>query len=316
MKPRLIATSLLLAVAFFGLVLASPSRFATVSATFGGSGTFTQHTFQNTPYLLYVPSTLPVDRPATVLIAIHGMGADPESFASGLVSAAEQNGWVMLVPHIPYGDWTQTDQLRGEEKKEMAWLNSLLEALPNESGLSLADKAVLYGFSRGGQLAHRFALAYPQRVMAAAIMSPGTYTLPISSSFAYDNQAPLEFPVGVSDSASVCGRSFDAEAVRHIPFWIGVGAKDNVPGDVPRQWDKYLGNTRVDRARSFAATLSSIGASVNLTLFPGLGHAESEDSRGQAMAFLSSHDEPAEVAAALGIDVAELADAGTGVPAN
>ncbi len=250
------------------------------------SGVFTPQQFDGVPYLLYVPSGISSEHPSTVLVAVHGMGADPESFSSDLVAQAERNHWVMVVPDLPYGDWTQADALKSEEKKQMAWLNSLLASLPDRTGLSLKEKALFYGFSRGAQLSHRFALAYPQRVLAAAIMSPGTYTLPVEHSAAYNNHAPLDFPVGVNDISNYCGKSFNAKAVAGIPFWVGVGEKDNSPGDVPRMWDQYIGMTRVDRARSFAASLKDLGADVELTVFPGLGHAESTDTRTSAVDFL------------------------------
>lgn len=288
-KLRMIAASLLLALAAFGLGQFVPGDAGSARPSLA-SGVFSPHEFDGASYLLYVPSTVPTDRLSSVFVVLHGMGADPEGFAAGLVADAERNGWVMVVPHLPYGDWTNAESLKSEEKKQMAWLNALLVLLPEKTGIPVRDRALLYGFSRGAQLAHRFALAYPQRVMAAAIMSPGTYTLPVEHSAAYDNHAPLNFPVGVNDIDSYCGRSFNPFAVKEIPFWVGVGEQDNSPGDVPRMWDRYLGTTRVERARSFASSLSELGADVEMNVFPGLGHAESLDSRGSAVAFLREHE--------------------------
>ncbi|HEX9017259.1 MAG TPA: alpha/beta fold hydrolase [Chloroflexota bacterium] len=312
-RLRVIAVSLAFALAALGAWYLGPASVENTRPSLA-SGIFTTHHFEDASYLLYVPPNLPADRPATILIALHGMGAQPESFGGGLISAADRNGWVLVVPHLPYGDWTQPDPLKAEEKKLMSWLNALVGALPDETGLALDDRVFLYGFSRGAQLAHRFALAYPQRVAAAAIMSPGTYTLPVEHSAAYDNHAALNFPVGVNDIDSYCGRSFDAQAVRRIPFWIGVGEKDNVPGDVPRQWDHYLGSTRVERARSFAASLEALGGSVYLTVFPGLAHAESVESRASAVAFLEASDRALAPARSFddgdvtNIDVGQIAD--------
>lgn len=309
-RLRVIAASLVLTIAALSIWYLWPANGESARPSLA-SDIFTSHQFEDASYLLYIPSSLPADRPATVLIAIHGMGAQPESFGSGLVSAADKNGWVLVIPHLPYGDWTQSDQLKAEEKKLMSWLNALIGSLPDETGLPLGEKVLLYGFSRGGQLAHRFALAYPQRVMAAAIMSPGTYTLPVVRNAAYDDRAPLNFPVGVNDIDNYCGRAFDAAAVEQIPFWIGVGEKDNTPGDLPRQWDRYLGSTRIERARSFAASLSTLGASVELTIFPGLGHAESIDSRASATDFLASRYRAAETAGPTGDDAGGNIDLGT-----
>jgi dienelactone hydrolase len=293
-RLRILSASFVLVVALLAGWL-SPAGSGSVPHSLA-TGVFTQHTFQDATYLLYVPPNLPADRPVTALVAIHGVGAQPESFATGLVDTADRYGWVLVVPHLPYGDCLQPDVVKAEEKKFMAWLDGLIPVLPDETSLQLREQVLIYGFSRGGQLAHRFALAYPSRVVAAAIMSPGSYTLPMESSAAFDNHAPLTFPVGVSDIGNYCGRSFDVEAVKKIPFWIGVGDKDTAPSDVPRLWDKYLGTTRLERARKFASLLSGVGAQVQLNVFPGLGHAESAETRGSAMAFLRASE-----LAALGI---------------
>lgn len=74
----------------------------------------------------------------------------------------------------------------------------------------IRDRApiLLYGFSRGGQTAHRLALIYPADVKAAALMSAGTYTLPATST----GNASLPFPFGIADLERYTGKPFDAKA--------------------------------------------------------------------------------------------------------
>lgn len=301
-RLRLLASSVILAVAVLGLAQLLPGD--TRPASLGQArGVFTPHEFEGVRYFLYAPSSLSTATPNTVFVAAHGMGAEADGFASGLRADAERNGWLMVVPQLPYGDWTQPEALKVEEKRQMAWLVSLLSALPEETGLPVRKKALLYGFSRGAQLSHRFALAYPHMVLAAAIMAPGTYTLPLKDSDAYGSQAPLDFPVGVNDIDKYCGKTFDAGAVKEVPFWVGVGERDDSPGDVPRMWDRYLGKTRVERAQSFAASLKTLDADVELTVFPGLGHEETVESRALAMAFLREHELERTVPAAPGDDL-------------
>jgi hypothetical protein len=117
-------------------------------------------------------------------------------------------------------------------------------------------------------------------------MAAGTYTLPVSSLAGAGGTTTLEYPLGVSDLKTYCGSPFDQEEVSEVAFWVGVGARDNNPGDVPRAWDSYLGPDRVARATAFAQRMAALGAWVELEVVPDLGHQESAESRAHAAAFL------------------------------
>jgi hypothetical protein len=60
-------------------------------------------------------------------------------------------------------------------------------------------------------------------------------------------------------------------AIHRIQWWIGVGAQDTDPRDTPRAWDRFLGQTRVERADRLATVLRRDGSTVELRLFPGVG---------------------------------------------
>jgi pimeloyl-ACP methyl ester carboxylesterase len=150
---------------------------------------------------------------------------------------------------------------------------------------------MLFGFSRGAQLAHRFAIAYPERTRAVAAMSAGTYTLPRAADAA--SGARLEFPYGTADLASRTDHPLDDAALNRVPFWISVGGEDNRADDVPRQWDRLLGKTRVQRAAAFTQELSVHGANATLEIFPFVGHAMTPDMIRGATAFMERSAEPA-----------------------
>ncbi len=240
-------------------------------------------------YFLYVPTSADSMRPLSVLVALRGIGDRAEDFATSLTAEAEARGWVLVVPQTPYNpDWKKVDALKSDAQSEMPWLESLLESLPEETSLKLKDRVLLYGFSRGAQSAHRFALMYPERVLGAAIMSAGAYTLPVDCNPASDGETPLEFPLGVSDIKSYCGEPFDRNEVKQVAFWIGVGEKDNASGEVSASFDRYIGTNRVDRAKSFAKAMTDLGAKTELQLFPNLAHQESAESRERAFDFLKT----------------------------
>lgn len=236
-------------------------------------------------YYLYLPNSAKRGEPISVLVALRGVGDVAEDFAKILAPQAEENGWVLIVPKFAYGDWKQVETLKADGRSYFPWLKSLLDALPGQTGLALRDQLLVYGFSRGGQAAHRFALLYPEKVMAVASMSAGSYTLPSDCTPA-DNHAPLDFPLGVADINSYCGKKFNPEAVAHVPFWIGVGEEDTAPGDVPQDFTRYIGGNRVERARAFAKAVSDLGAREELVVFPDLGHQETRETRAAAFAFL------------------------------
>src|SRR5579883_2542431 len=209
-------------------------------------------------YYVHVPPG--VKDPAPVLVALHGMG----------------------------GDGTNPATVASEGPRFLPRLAQILDELPAKTGHLLQPRVALYGFSRGAQLADRFALLYPDRVRGVVLMSAGTYTLPFRTTTVSGSVQPLAYPFGVADVKQRFGRDANLDALPGIPFWIGVGAEDNDPSAVPAQWSPYLGNTRVERARRVAAALQSLNVSVQDTEFPGLGHDISAAEHDQALAWIRS----------------------------
>src|SRR5439155_1127641 len=173
-------------------------------------------------------------------------------------------------PTFKYGDWRDPAVLTRESTTHFPKINAFLDRLPDIAGMSVRPQVFIYGFSRGAQAANRYALAYPERVAGVAMMSAGTYTLP-TESFG-DSAAPLRFPYGVANMQELFGQPFNADAFDHIPFWVGVGGRDNDPIDVPHEWDPYVGASRVERAQRFSQWLQQAGVTTELHVFPDVGH--------------------------------------------
>ena len=235
---------------------------------------------------VHVPPRAEALQPLTVLLVLHGMGGNGPDMARGLAADADRNGWVLVAPTIEYRDWRDPEQVREDASENLPALNALLEELPARTGLALEPRALVYGFSRGGQTAHRLALFYPDSVRRVATFSCGTYTLPAERVRRGGGEVPLEFPYGVGDLARYQGEPFDAAAVRDVAFWLGVGGGDNQPGDVPRQWDPYIGTNRVERAQAFATALAQLDVPTTLTVFPGAAHEISPEMQARAVEFL------------------------------
>jgi pimeloyl-ACP methyl ester carboxylesterase len=223
-----------------------------------------------------------------VLVALHGLGGNGEQFANHLVAQADRNRWLIVAPTISYGDWTDPSQIASEDPRLIRWLDEYLEHLADQVVSPVRPRVLLLGHSRGAQLAHRFALFKPQRVLAVAALAAGTYTLPYERSA---EGAPMRFPFGMADMTSIVGQPFSrARLIEDTQFWLGVGAEDNNPNDLPRAWDQYLGTTRVQRARAFQEALHQLGARSVLVAFRGERHGLSQDMASSACAFLRGMD--------------------------
>jgi poly(3-hydroxybutyrate) depolymerase len=237
-------------------------------------------------YFVHIPPVLS-DR-MEVLVALHGMGGQGSEFCQALLSRSDRERWVVVAPTYAYGDWRDPNQvMREESSRFIPRLHEFLEGLPERTGLTLDTKASFYGFSRGAQLAQRFAMVYPEQTLGVAALSAGTYTLPMASTEVNGATVTLRYPFGTADVSERFGRPFDPAALRGIPFWIGVGANDRNPTDLPHQWDAFEGTTRVARAEAFAQRLREAGTPVQLTLFSGVDHAVTDEITRGALDFIA-----------------------------
>ncbi len=221
--------------------------------------------------------------PQQVLVALHGMGGSGELFSRDLVEQADHYGWLLVAPTIDYGDWRDPTQVAKEDPKLIAALVDYIDQLPQITGFSVRKRVLLLGHSRGAQLAHRYAEFRPDKVLAVAALSAGTYTLPLASEA---QGKGLSFPFGTKDLEKYGGRAFDQTRFEGVEFWLGVGGEDTNPNDIPRQWDAYEGNTRVQRAQSFEKAARQLGATAILKVFGGTKHEFTPEMRSAACTFL------------------------------
>ena len=242
--------------------------------------------YQQNEFYIHVPPG--AMEPLTVVVALPGMGGVGEDFSRTLKERTDPQDWVLVAPTFNYGDWTDPNQLTREAATHHPRLIALLDRLPEITGLSVRPQILLYGYSRGAQAANRFALAYPNRVAGVAMVSAGTYTIPQATFSSTDGSRALPFPYGVSNMQELFGQPFEPEAFARIPFWIAVGARDNDPTEVPQQWTPYVGGSRLERAQRFGGWLQTAGCNVQVHIFEGVGHGETEAVRTEALEFLAS----------------------------
>jgi pimeloyl-ACP methyl ester carboxylesterase len=247
-----------------------PSPSTTTSAL---SGTQIRSVF------VRVPRNIPIGgHPYQVLLALHGMGGNGETFSKDLTEPADRYGWLIVAPTIEYGDWTNPDVVAREDPQVISALAEYLDQLPARIGLQVQRQVLVLGHSRGAQLAHRFAEFNPEKVLAVAALSAGTYTLPQTSGAA--------FPFALEDMPRYAGHAFNSRQFSAIQFWVGVGGLDTNAVDLPRQWDSIEGTNRLERAQAFEAAMQKLGASSILRVFGNTGHGITSEMRQAACAFL------------------------------
>ncbi|MEI6043449.1 MAG: hypothetical protein WCS37_03550 [Chloroflexota bacterium] len=237
------------------------------------------------PATVYIPEKIKRSQDTQLVIALHGMQGKGEAICKGLISFAEQNGVILLAPTFNYNPNWQDPQIVASEDPALATqLNQMVGELKIATNLQFNNHLLLYGFSRGAQLAHRYALLYPDKTLGVATLSAGSYTLPYKNDASKSTQ-PLPFPFGVSDLKNYTGKPFNQKSFAKVNFLIEVGAMDNDPEQTPPAWDSYLGRSRLERAESFYLALKEEGVAAQITIFPDTAHQETLAMRTNALNF-------------------------------
>ena len=237
---------------------------------------------------VHVPPNATAYQPLRVLVALHGVGSNGEAFAKDLIGEADQNHWLLVAPTLPYDNWMDPGKLLDDDLLYGHMLHTELDALPQRLNLKLDQPVLLFGFSRGAQLAHRFAYIHPEHVRAVAALAGGSYTLPYERDQNNSGRA-MPLPFGVGDMAKRAGWPIDFLQLGHVRFYIAVGENDKNTADVPRAFDRYVGVTRVERAKKFCEALTAAGLDATLTIFPNAGHEVTSEMRAGALKFLKQN---------------------------
>lgn len=246
---------------------------------------------------IYIPSGLELTEQAQVLVVLHGMKGNGEAMVRDMKQFAEQYKWILFAPTFNYQtDYMNTQVITQEDPLLLGQLNEMLDDLPKAIGIAIQPKRLMYGFSRGAQLAHRYALLYPEKTLAVTTIAAGSYTLPFTNlndlnlkvTKVNNSNNLLPFPFGMSDSVKISGHPFNQSAFKKVNFWLEVGDQDTKNSDVPRDFDGYQGTNRLERAKAFYGALKQVGNNVSLHIYPNVGHAISAEMRQQACNFFRS----------------------------
>jgi dienelactone hydrolase len=241
----------------------------------GATTTIAAQADQRFSYSLYIPKDKAGDPERYRLVVMqHGTARTATRYRDAMIGFADEQRVVVLAPLFPAGI-IDPDDLHNFKFLEyrgirfdlvlLAMIEEVSRRVPLET-----DRFLLHGFSGGGQFAHRFLYAHPQRLLAASIGAPGRVTL-------LDDTTP--WWLGTKDFARIFGTAPDIAEIRKVPIQLVVGDLDvegweiNNPHD--SNWLPGLekqGKTRIERLETLQKNLDDHGIATRFDLVPGAAH--------------------------------------------
>lgn len=208
-----------------------------------------------------------------LVVAVHGSSRGVAALRDAFAAHAERHRWVVLAPLFPVGIRGDGEAdgyknlLEGEIRYDRLLL-AMVEELEAVLGARFPTFG-LFGFSGGGQFAHRFAYLHAARLWGAVIGAPGAVTR-------IDDR--LGWWLGTKDVAETFGAPLDLAALRRVPLQLLVGDQDLAELKIPPALAKVLeplgdvGRNRVERMGLLLQNYLDHGLDARLQLVPGVGH--------------------------------------------
>jgi poly(3-hydroxybutyrate) depolymerase len=127
-------------------------------------------------YFVQLPPSFDRDKSYWLLVVMGGTNGRAFFLANGISRVVGEAGFDAIVVSPSFPNDYDVNLIRFPALGEGAFLEEVIKALRTD--YRLKPKILLTGYSRGGQFAHRFALAYPGVVEAVAPFASGTWTTP------------------------------------------------------------------------------------------------------------------------------------------
>ena len=214
-------------------------------------------------YFAFVP---PQSEGRIPLVLVHGISRNAAELVIRFAPFAERLGVPLVAPlfrKADFGMYQQLLDLRTQARADLA-LADMLEDAKLRWSLNI-QRFALFGFSGGGQFAHRFAILHAPRLTACIPASSGWYTWPDEG---------LQWPYGLDRAPA----HIDWAALRRLPMDVIVGERDTEMDEALRrspEIDDLQGPDRVERARRWHQAMQSSGITPHctLTLIEGARHS-------------------------------------------
>lgn len=181
----------------------------------------------------------------------------------------------------------------GELRRIDLQLIAMIEAAERFMGAAVDTKVLLFGFSACAMFANRFALLHPERVLAAAIGSPGGWPMAPQSTWRSER---LRYPLGADDLLALTGKPLDLPGLQGVRFFFFLGAQDDNDSlpfrDGYDTQDETLamrlfGRTPVERWSLAEQMYRDAGANAVFKLYPGVGHDVTDNMDSDVLEFFA-----------------------------
>ncbi|MCQ9377744.1 alpha/beta fold hydrolase [Methyloversatilis sp. XJ19-49] len=221
-------------------------------------------------YFLYLPVN--VSPTAPVFVTVHGISRNAREHAERFAPFAERHGVVLVAPRFGRKRFPRYQRLTPDARGHAP--DALLDAIVDDVRrlLGLLHRPIhLFGFSGGGQFAHRYAMIHPARVARVVVGAAGWYTFPDQG---------VRYPRGLAESAGGAVHIAAPDFLR-IPMAVVVGNEDTVRDaalNLSPRIDRQQGVDRRERgwrwigAMRHAARERSLATPYGYSVLPGVGH--------------------------------------------
>ena len=114
-----------------------------------------------------------------LFVTIHGISRNAYEHVFSFIHYAERYGITIVAPLFSRALFPSYQKMGQTETEQRA--DRYFRTIINQAGTLAAtgtDKIYLFGYSGGAQFAHRYMMAYPERVASIALGAAGWYTFP------------------------------------------------------------------------------------------------------------------------------------------
>ena len=208
-----------------------------------------------------------------LVVAVHGSSRNLQGYRSGFAPHADRHRWVVLAPLFPVGVRGDGDPdgykmlVEGDIRYDrvlLAMVGEIQQVLSTRF-----PRFGLFGFSGGGQFAHRFLYVHPERLWGVTIGAPGATTR-IDERF--------DYWLGTRNLQAVFGKPLDLDTMRKVPVQLLCGEEDTAELKIPVHLAEKvkalgpIGRNRIERMQLLLANYQDHQMDVRLHFVPGVGH--------------------------------------------
>jgi pimeloyl-ACP methyl ester carboxylesterase len=222
-------------------------------------------------YYVYIPKKS--SEYTSQFVSVHGVSRNARVHAEMFSPLAEQYGVVLVAPVFSgrcFGDYQRLGREGCGRRADYA-IQLITREVESLTGAD-SNKISLFGFSGGGQFAHRYTMAHPDHVQRLVIGAAGWYTYP---------EASCKYPYGTAATPRLKGISFNMKKFLQVPACVLVGQWDIKydPGlNQATRIRQQQGTTRLERGRRWidamnrAAMAHGMDTSYEFSIIPGVDH--------------------------------------------